>query len=97
MVPGKDVSDASANWERIQDYLRDEFGDAVFKSWLRPLTLGQAKGGEIVLFVPTRFMRDWVDRHYMDRIRKHWSEEDPAVRSVRIRVHRGKSPPSAVT
>jgi chromosomal replication initiator protein len=96
MVPGKDVSGASANWERIQDHLRDEFGDAVFKSWLRPLTLGQAKGGEIVLFVPTRFMRDWVDRHYMDRIRKHWSQADPVVKSVQIRVHRGKPPASAV-
>ena len=97
MLPGRDLGAASAKWERIQRHLRDEFGDAVFKSWLRPLTLGQAEGGEIVLFVPTRFMRDWVDRHYMDRIRRHWNEEDPAVRSVQIRVHRGKSPPSAVT
>ena len=95
MAPGEDVSAASAKWERIQSHLRNEFGDAVFKSWLRPLTLGQAEGGEIVLFVPTRFMRDWVDRHYMDRIRKHWRQEDPAVRSVQIRVHRGKSPPKA--
>ncbi|MCH7634019.1 MAG: chromosomal replication initiator protein DnaA [Proteobacteria bacterium] len=97
MLPGRDLGAASAKWERIQRHLRDEFGDAVFKSWLRPLTLGQAEGGEIVLFVPTRFMRDWVDRHYMDRIRRRWNEEDPAVRSVQIRVHRGKSPPSAVT
>ncbi len=97
MPPGRDMSAASAKWERIRSQLRDEFGDAVFKSWLRPLTLGQAEGGEIVLFVPTRFMRDWVDRHYMDRIRKHWSQEDPAVRSVQIQVHRGKSPSSAVT
>ncbi len=97
MLPGRDVGAASAKWERIQRHLRDEFGDAVFKSWLRPLTLGQAEGGEIVLFVPTRFMRDWVDRHYMDRIRRRWNEEDPAVRSVQIRVHRGKSPPSTVT
>ena len=95
MPPERDVGAASAKWERIQGHLRDEFGDAVFKSWLRPLILGHAEGGEIVLFVPTRFMRDWVDRHYMDRIRKHWSEEDPAVRSVQIRVHRGKPPAKA--
>ena len=95
MHPRGDVSGASAKWQRIQDHLRDEFGDAVFKSWLRPLTLGQAEGSEIVLFVPTRFMRDWVDRHYMDSIRKHWSEEDPAVRSVQIRVHREKPPAKA--
>ncbi|MEE9250788.1 MAG: chromosomal replication initiator protein DnaA [Alphaproteobacteria bacterium] len=82
------MSAANAQWERVRVRLRDEVGDAVFKSWLMPLTLGEAGEGEVIICVPTRFMRDWVERHFMDRIRALWCDEDPAIHSVRIRVQK---------
>ena len=35
----------SAQWERVLGRLRAEYGDAVFKSWLKPLTF--AKSAEV--------------------------------------------------
>lgn len=86
----------AAQWERVLGRLRAEFGDAVFKSWLKPLTFAKSTEGEVVISVPTRFMLDWVERHYLDRIRQIWSAENAAVRSVVMRVHRPAAPQSAV-
>src|SRR3954463_9033861 len=73
-------------WARVSDRLKDEVGQTGYRSWLKPLTIGELKGGEISITVPTRFMRDWVLTHYADRIRALWSGENPRVQSVDIVV-----------
>jgi chromosomal replication initiator protein len=84
-----------AQWDRVLGRLRVEFGDAVFKSWLKPLTFANAGEGEVIVSVPTRFMRDWVERHYLERIRAIWCEENAAIRTVVVRVHRPATPKAA--
>src|SRR3954468_17416675 len=73
-------------WARVSGRLKDEVGETAYRSWLKPLTIGELKGGEISITVPTRFMRDWVLTHYADRIRALWSGENPRVQSVEIVV-----------
>ncbi|MGQ0663419.1 MAG: chromosomal replication initiator protein DnaA [Pseudomonadota bacterium] len=75
-----------ALWARVRGRLRDEVGEAAFKSWLKPLTLAAVDNGEVKIAVPTRFMQDWVRQHYADRIRVLWSAEDQSIRSVEIVV-----------
>lgn len=55
-------------WNSVYDMLRDEFGEAVFRSWLKPLTLQAYYYGTLEVSVPTRFMRDWIQNHYQDQI-----------------------------
>lgn len=81
-------------WARVQGRLRDEVGEAAFKSWLKPLTLTEIDDGEVRIAVPTRFMRDWVLTHYADRIRALWSVENDGVHSVDI-VVAAAAPPSS--
>lgn len=73
-------------WDRIKGRLRDEVGDAAYRSWLRPITLQDAQDGFVRLGLPTRFMRDWVATHYGERIRNLWGAENPAIRTVEIVV-----------
>ncbi|MGE5478002.1 MAG: DnaA ATPase domain-containing protein, partial [Bacteroidales bacterium] len=73
-------------WDRIKGRLRDEVGDAAYRSWLRPITLQDARDGAVRLGLPTRFMRDWVATHYGERIKSLWGAENPAIRSVEIVV-----------
>ncbi len=79
----------AAQWDRVQDRLRDEFGDAAFKSWVKPMAVAGLRDGAVTLAVPTRFIRDWVLTHYADRIRTLWNGENPAVRSIDIAVVAG--------
>ena len=64
-------SELSGQWARIRGALREEFGEAAFRSWLKPLTLVGHDGGEVRISVPTRFMRDWIATHYAEIGRAH--------------------------
>jgi len=76
----------SAQWDRVKARLRDEFGEAAFKSWLQPLTLAEVRDGQVRICVPTRFLRDWVVTHYGERIRALWSKEDDSVVGIEVLV-----------
>jgi chromosomal replication initiator protein len=79
-------SDADALWGEIRGSLRTEFGDAVFNSWLKPLSLSGVADGRVMITVPTRFMRDWVRTHYAERIHTLWLGYDPDLRAIEIEI-----------
>lgn len=58
----------TSDWNSVYEALRSEFGEAVFRSWLKPLTLQAFYHGTLEVSVPTRFMRDWIQNHYQDKI-----------------------------
>ena len=60
----------SAEWGLVCKELEAEFGEAVFKSWLSPLEIEAVTNDGVTLSVPTRFMRDWIQSKYADRIRE---------------------------
>ena len=73
-------------WTRIRAQLRAEVGDAAFNSWLKPLTLGEMLGSRLRIAVPTRFMRDWIEENYGNRLTEFWQEENANVSQVEIIV-----------
>ena len=75
-----------SGWARIRGRLREEVGDSAYKSWMRQMTLQGVEGDEVIITLPTRFMRDWVSSQYGDRLRTLWQAECPSVRRVDIRV-----------
>jgi len=79
-------SSLDQTWARICSKLRDELGETAYRNWLKPLVLTGVRGNEVLISVPTRFMRDWVQSHYADRIRALWSGEDPSIESVELAV-----------
>ena len=76
----------AASWARIRARLRDEVGEAEYRTWLRQMTFAGVDGDEAVILLPTRFSRDWVRGHYGDRLSLLWQELHPSVRRVDIRV-----------
>ena len=78
-----------SDWARIRSRLREEVGESEYKSWLRQMTLAGVEGDEAVIVLPSRFLRDWVNSHYGDRLRALWQAECQSVRRVEIRVSQG--------
>jgi chromosomal replication initiator protein len=76
----------NAQWARVRGRLRAEYGEATFRSWLKPLTLAGCRGHDLRVAVPSRFMRDWVAAHYADRIKALWATENPEIKSVEVIV-----------
>jgi chromosomal replication initiator protein len=78
--------DVSEEWAKVRGRLREEVGEAAFRSWLKPLTLVGLHNGSVRLAVPTRFMRDWVTSNYADRLRALWTSVDSSLKGVEIIV-----------
>ena len=72
----------SGDWSRVLGRMRREVGETAYRSWFGSMTVERVAGGEGVIAVPTRFLRDWVTTHYADRLLALWRTENQAVRRI---------------
>lgn len=84
--PSADILKA---WNEVHKALRAEFGEAVFRSWLKPLTLQACYHGTLEVSVPTRFMRDWIQTHYAKRILEMCTQKNGDIKRLEIVVVQG--------
>ena len=56
------------NWSDLQSELKKNFGDEIYNSWLKNVTLVKEFNDYLILGVPTRFFRDWIVSRYLDKI-----------------------------
>ena len=75
---------SASQWARIRARLRSEFGETAFKNWLKPLTLDGVEDGVVRLTAPNRFMRNWIESQYGERLERMWASENAAIREVVI-------------
>ncbi|MGE0151951.1 MAG: chromosomal replication initiator protein DnaA [Reyranellaceae bacterium] len=73
-----------AQWARVRARLRQEVGELAYRSWLKPLTLGELRDNRLRLVVPTRFMRDWINGHYAERLHALWAIENSSIAAVEV-------------
>jgi chromosomal replication initiator protein len=73
-------------WKRVHNGMRQEFGEAIFRSWLKPLTLQAYYHGTMEISVPTRFMRDWIQTHYAERILEMCGTADGEIKRIQFVV-----------
>ncbi len=55
-------------WNQCVDHLRSELPEQQFNTWIRPLKLESSDNGSLVLVAPNRFVLDWVNDKFRDRI-----------------------------
>lgn len=65
-------------WQRVSIKLHDMYGDAIFRSWLKPIHYVSHEDSTIQLGVPSRFVREWIHSHYGEQIHAFWQEEAAA-------------------
>lgn len=76
----------SAEWEKVSQTLRADIGEAAFQSWIKPITLRGLEKGVLRISVPTRFMRDWVLAHYLDKLTELLQAEISDITQVDVVV-----------
>ena len=86
MEEGAGRKELEAHWVRVCDRLRKEIGDKAFKTWFGEVELGELKTGKLRLYAPTRFVRDWVGRHYGDRVLAYWQSVNAEVKNVEVNL-----------
>lgn len=73
-------------WRRVKDRLRSGLGDDVFTSWFGRMELDGVNQGVVRLSVPTRFLRNWIQSHYSERMLSQWQEEEPEITRLELSV-----------
>ena len=56
------------SWEQVQEDLKTKFGREVFESWLKKMNLLEINSDNLLISVPTRFIRDWITSRYLDNV-----------------------------
>lgn len=80
-VPGPE------QWNRVKSRLRAELGEDVFSSWFARVNMeGQAPDGTVQLSVPTRFLKQWIQSHYRERLIGLWQSECEKVNRIELTV-----------
>ena len=74
------------HWRWIRSQLKREYGSAQYERWLKPLRLAAVEAGVAQISVPTDFIRDWVERNYLSRIRTLFAAGPEPVSDVRVVV-----------
>lgn len=80
------MSTEQERWQRVKNRLRSELGEDVFTSWFGRMELDASENGVIRLSVPTRFLRNWIQSHYSERVLVKWQEEDPEISRLELSV-----------
>ena len=56
------------NWDEVQNSFKRTFGEEIYSSWLKKISLIKEYNDYLILGVPTRFFRDWIVSRYLDKI-----------------------------
>ena len=78
-------------WTRVCEKFRSEFGDQAYETWVGQLDYVGVDAGQANLTAPTKFVRDWIQRHYAPRLKDFLTSENADIHDVAIRLSHGKS------
>jgi chromosomal replication initiator protein len=76
----------AGEWQRVLDRLKREVGEAVFQRWLSSMAVERIDDGAAVVSLPTRFLKDWVESHYADRLLALWRSENRRITGLSLIV-----------
>src|SRR5215510_10175456 len=82
---GLQLSDQE-RWLRVKKRLRTEVGDDIFSSWFARMDLEGVEDETVRFSVPTRFLKSWIQAHYIERVLACWQAEQFSIRRVELLV-----------
>jgi chromosomal replication initiator protein len=82
MHQGDSTPEFKQQWSHIKSRLRQEYGPAVYNSWIKPVALIAVGNGCARIGAPSALHRDWFERNYSSRLRALWHDENKTVVTV---------------
>jgi chromosomal replication initiator protein len=74
------------HWQRIAQRLKAELGDDLYTSWFGRMDAEELSAGQLTVSVPTRFLRSWIENHYLTKLKKIAEAEFGVLEAVQVRV-----------
>ncbi len=88
--------DLKQKWQRVSHRLRAELGEDLFTSWFGRMDAEDCCNLKLIVSVPTRFLKSWIENHYVAKLQKIAETEFGRLDAVQVRVRGQVTPPRAV-
>jgi len=74
-------------WELIQEDFKIKFGSDVFESWLKKMELKEINTDNLLISVPTRFIRDWITSRYLDNVIQVIKSHNKKINRIEFKIN----------
>lgn len=75
-----------SQWNSITQHLRAEFGEDLFSSWFARMEPENFDNAVLTLSVPTKFLRNWIETHYLSRLMRICAGQLGPLKAVAVKV-----------
>lgn len=73
-------------WERVLLRLEEKVGKSSMELWFKPIKLIEYNEDFIILEVPNRFFKEWIEDNYMGHLSETFSEVGPFKGQIKFKV-----------
>ncbi|MDD4520348.1 MAG: chromosomal replication initiator protein DnaA [Alphaproteobacteria bacterium] len=73
-------------WKDVCTRLEESLGEKVLNRWLNQIAPQGEDCGVVTLFVPTRFINEWIQKHYAEDILCAWQTFNPDITSLKFKI-----------
>ena len=84
-----------ASENKIRAVLRARLGEEVYSSWFSSMDFEEVVGDTIQTSVPVKFLRNWIQNHYLVDVLAACQTEFPAAERIELSLRQPVSPPMA--
>ena len=85
------VSEESVlNWVSVQESFQKAFGNEIYSSWLKNISLIKEYNHYVILGVQTRFFRDWITSRYADKILSELQRHKLSINRIEFKIESDK-------
>ena len=85
------VSEESVlNWVLVQESFQKAFGNEIYSSWLKNISLIKEYNHYVILGVQTRFFRDWITSRYADKILSELQRHKLSINRIEFKIESDK-------
>jgi len=75
------------DWGLIQEDFKTKFGKEVFESWLKKMELIETHSDNLLISVPTRFIRDWITSRYLDSVIEVIKSHNKSINRIEFKIN----------
>ncbi len=84
-------NEIQAQWAAVRGKIRQKVGDALFKSWFKPISLISFDSGILTLSVPNQFIKTRINGEYFDLLKDYWLNQNKSITKFRLVIVKAKS------
>ena len=77
-------------WNEILENFKKTFGNDIYESWIKNISLKKEFNHYVILSAPTRFVRDWIVSRYADKMLDIIKSSKKSIQRIEFLIEEGE-------